>query len=163
LSVADGDERNESIYDIVEPVEGVPNFCLASHFDYGPRVGYWRIMRMLERFDVPCTVSAAGRAVERSPWLAKDAVARGHEIACHGYRWERHAEMAEAHEREVIAKTVACIRNATGSPPRGLAYKGCTVAQHDDGCSWRRAVFSTIRTPMMTICPIWWRSRGVVT
>ena len=61
LSVEDGDERNESIYEIVEPVEGVPNYCLASHFDYGPRVGYWRIMRMLERFDAVCTVSAAGR------------------------------------------------------------------------------------------------------
>src|SRR5262245_28677071 len=49
LSVADGDERNESIYEIVELVEGIPNYCLASHFDYGPRVGYWRIMRTLER------------------------------------------------------------------------------------------------------------------
>jgi peptidoglycan/xylan/chitin deacetylase (PgdA/CDA1 family) len=48
LSVADGDERNESIYEIVEAVDGVPNYCLASHFDYGPRVGYWRIMRTLE-------------------------------------------------------------------------------------------------------------------
>src|SRR5262245_60844821 len=61
LSVADGDERNESIYEIVELVEKVPNYCLASHFDYGPRVGYWRIMRTLERFAAPCTVSAAGR------------------------------------------------------------------------------------------------------
>ncbi len=77
LSLADGDERNETIYEIVEPVDGVPNYCLASHFDYGTRVGYWRIMRSLERYDTPCTVSAAGRAIERSPWLAKDAVKRG--------------------------------------------------------------------------------------
>ena len=107
LSVADGDERNESVYEIVEPVEEVPNYCLASHFSYGPRAGYWRIMRMLERFEAPCTVSAAGRAIERSPWLAKDVVDRGHEISCHSYRWERHAEMGEFHERSIIAKTVA--------------------------------------------------------
>ena len=61
LSLADGDERNESIYEIVEEVEGVPNHCLASHFDYGTRVGYWRVMRTLGRFNAPCTVSVAGR------------------------------------------------------------------------------------------------------
>jgi allantoinase len=124
LSLADGDERNESIYEIVEPVDGVPNYCLASHFDYGPRAGYWRIMRTLERFGAPCTVSAAGRAIERSPWLAKDAFERGHEVSGHSYRWERHAEMAEAHEREIIAKTVDSIRKATGVRPAGWHTKG---------------------------------------
>lgn len=124
LSVADGDERNESIYEIVEPVEEVPNYCLASHFDYGPRVGYWRIMRMLERFEALCTVSAAGRAIERSPWLAQDVVERGHEISCHSYRWERHAEMSEPHEREIIAKTVDCIQKAAGVRPVGWHTKG---------------------------------------
>jgi allantoinase len=124
LSVADGDERNESVYEIIEPVEGVPNHCLASHFDYGPRVGYWRIMRTLERFDAPCTVSAAGRAIERSPWLAADVVSRGHEIACHSYRWERHAEMEEAHERMIIDKAVYWIREAAGVRPVGWHTKG---------------------------------------
>ncbi len=124
LSLADGDERNEAIYEIVEPVDGVPNYCLASHFEYGPRVGYWRIMRTLERYQAPCTVSAAGRAVERTPWLAKDVVTRGHEISCHSYRWERHAEMSEAHEREIIARTVECIQNAAGVRPVGWHTKG---------------------------------------
>lgn len=87
LSLSDEDERNESLYEIIEPVEGIPNHCLASHFEYESRAGYWRIMRTQERFNVPCTVSAAGRAIECSPWLAKDAVERGHEVSCHSYRW----------------------------------------------------------------------------
>ena len=124
LSLADGDERNESVYEIVEPVEGVPNHCLASHFDYGTRAGYWRVMRALEEFNAPCTVSAAGRAIERSPWLAQDVIARGHEISCHSYRWERHAEMSEEHEREVIAKTVDAIQSAAGVRPVGWHTKG---------------------------------------
>lgn len=124
LSLADGDERNETVYEIIEPVEGAPNYCLSSHFDYGPRVGYWRIMRMLERFEAPCTVSAAGRAIERSPWLAKYSVERGHEISCHSYRWERHAEMQEHHEMEIIAKAVDRIQNASGVRPVGWHTKG---------------------------------------
>src|SRR5262245_13699308 len=39
LSVADGDARNESIYEIVELVEKVPNYCLASHFDWCALLG----------------------------------------------------------------------------------------------------------------------------
>ena len=41
------------------------------------------------------TINACGRAVERSPWLAREAVDQGHEISCHGWRWERHV----GHER----------------------------------------------------------------
>lgn len=124
LSLADGDERNESVYEIVEPVEGVPNPCLRSHFDYGPRAGYWRIVRLLERFGLSCTISAAGRAVERAPWLAADAAGRGHEVAAHGYRWERHAGMSEAEERRAIARTVAAIEAAAGERPLGWHTKG---------------------------------------
>lgn len=124
LSLADGDERNEAVYEIVEPVEGVPNYCLNSHFDYGPRVGYWRIMHLLNFYNIPCTLSAAGRAIERSPWIAQDAVSRGHEVAAHGYRWESHAGMSEEQERAVIAKTVSVIKNACGERPLGWHTKG---------------------------------------
>ena len=124
LSLADGDERNESVYEIIEPVEGVPNFCLNSHFDYGPRVGWWRLMECLEKYKIPCTLSAAGRAIERCPWLAQDAVQRGHEVAAHGYRWESHANMDEEHEREVIAKVVKAIDDACGERPYGWHTKG---------------------------------------
>ena len=124
MSLADGDERNESVHEIIEHVEDVPNYCLASHFDYGTRAGYWRIMRMLERFDAPCTVSACGRALERSPWLAADALDRGHEIACHSYRWERHAELPEDEERALIARAVDAIRAASGVRPIGWHTRG---------------------------------------
>jgi peptidoglycan/xylan/chitin deacetylase (PgdA/CDA1 family) len=46
-------------------------------------------------------------------------VARGHEIACHGWRWEQHATMDEADERATIARTVAALRKAAGVTPVG--------------------------------------------
>lgn len=124
LSVADGDERNETIYEIDEPVQGVPNAALASHFDYGPRVGYWRLNRILEKYGLPCSFTAAGRAIEKMPWIAKDIVARGHEIYAHGYRWEGHANMAEDEERAAIARTVKAIEDACGVKPLGWHTKG---------------------------------------
>jgi peptidoglycan/xylan/chitin deacetylase (PgdA/CDA1 family) len=119
LSVAAGDERNEGIYEAREEVVGAPDPCMLSHFEYGTRAGYWRVMEVLGRSRAPVTVSACGRAVELSPWLARDAVGRGHEVSAHGYRWERHAGMAEAEERAVIARTVHAITGAAGVRPVG--------------------------------------------
>ncbi len=119
LSLVDGDERNEAVYEVTDEVKGFPDPCRDSHFEYGTRVGYWRIMKLLDTYGAASTLNACGRAIARSPWLARDAVARGHEVACHGWRWERHAGMAEADERATIARAVAAIAAAAGTPPIG--------------------------------------------
>jgi len=119
LSLADGDERNETTHEIVEDLQGAPNLCMESHFEYGSRVGYWRIMELLARYEVPATLNTCARALERTPWVAEDALARGHEIACHGYRWEEQARMDEDAERAMIHKAVASIREVAGVRPLG--------------------------------------------
>jgi allantoinase len=119
LSLSAGDERNEKTYEVTDEVIGVPDPCMETHFEYGTRAGYWRIMAVLERFGVPATLSACGRALEVSPWLAADGVRRGHEISAHGYRWETHARMTEDAERATIARTVRAITAAAGTRPVG--------------------------------------------
>jgi peptidoglycan/xylan/chitin deacetylase (PgdA/CDA1 family) len=64
-------------------------------------------------------VSSSGRAVERLPLLAQDAVRRGHEVSAHGWRWEGHADLDESAERDRIARTVAAIKAVTGTRPVG--------------------------------------------
>jgi peptidoglycan/xylan/chitin deacetylase (PgdA/CDA1 family) len=119
LSLTAGDERNEKVYEVVDEVVGAADPCMESHFEYGARAGYLRIMEVLERFDVKLTLSACGRALEVGPWLSKDAVRRGHEIAAHGYRWESHAGFSRDREREVIERTVKAIVSAAGVRPVG--------------------------------------------
>jgi peptidoglycan/xylan/chitin deacetylase (PgdA/CDA1 family) len=119
LSIRDGDERNEGVYETVEEIRGIPDPCQDSHYEYGTRAGYRRIVEALSAAAAPVTLNACGRAIERSPWIARDAVARGHEISCHGWRWERHAGMEEATERLAIARTVEAIRAASGVAPVG--------------------------------------------
>ncbi|PYM62841.1 MAG: chitin deacetylase [Candidatus Rokuibacteriota bacterium] len=128
LSLAMGDERNEGRYEVVDEVVGAVDPCMESHFQYGTRAGYWRVMALLERFGVSATVSACARALEASPWLARDAIARGHEIACHGYRWESHAGMPEEVERAVIARSVATITRVAGVRPVGWHTRSASSA-----------------------------------
>ncbi|MEM6487370.1 MAG: chitin deacetylase, partial [Pseudomonadota bacterium] len=61
LSIADGDDRNEGVYEAAHEVVGYPDPCMESHFAYGPRAGYRRIVRALERAGVTATFSTCGR------------------------------------------------------------------------------------------------------
>lgn len=117
-SIAEGDAVNEGIYEVDHRIDA-PDPCIESHFDYGTRAGWWRIMDLLDSYGVKATVSACGRAVQRTPALAQDAIRRGHEVAAHGWRWESHAGMSEADERAAIRRTVNAIAAATGQRPVG--------------------------------------------
>lgn len=118
-AVSRGDPTNEPVYDMIDEITGQPNPTMESHFDYGTRAGYWRIIRVLESYRVPCTLNACAEALAISPWLGRDALARGHEIACHGDRWESPLGMSEDRERAWIARAVATIEEACGVRPQG--------------------------------------------
>ncbi|MBI3507803.1 MAG: polysaccharide deacetylase family protein [Proteobacteria bacterium] len=126
LAVGMGDERNEHVYEAVHRVEGARDLCMESHFEYGTRAGWPRLRALLRQYGVRATLSCNGRAIALSPWLAKEAVADGHEIAAHGWRWESHAGMDEGHERAVIAGTAAALAGAAGSPPVGWHTRSAT-------------------------------------
>lgn len=119
LALTSGDERNESVHEVREEVVGRPDPCMETHFAYGARAGMWRILDLFDAFGVKATFSSCGRAVAATPVLASEPAAREHEISAHGWRWETHAQMAEAQEREVIAATVAAIGKAAGARPLG--------------------------------------------
>lgn len=123
LALSAGDERNESRHEVNHEVVGAPDLCMESQFEYGARVGYWRIAQCLLQAGVPLTLNACARALETTPWIATDAIAHGFELCCHGWRWESHAGMAEDRERALIARCVQTFARLTGRPPVGWHTK----------------------------------------
>lgn len=127
LSITAGDERNESRYEAVEEVKNAPDPCMESHFGYGPRRGFQRIISALAAHNAKATFSTCGRAANSTPWLIQDAIAQGHEVSCHGWRWETHAGMDMEEERAIIARTYATITQITGIPPVGWHTRSATT------------------------------------
>jgi hypothetical protein len=72
-----GDGRNEGIYEVVDEIKGVQDPCMESHFEYGTRVGYWHILRLLDDFGVQATFTTCARAIEHALWMALEAIAAG--------------------------------------------------------------------------------------
>jgi peptidoglycan/xylan/chitin deacetylase (PgdA/CDA1 family) len=88
-------------------------------FEYGSRVGFWRILRAFQERGLPLTVFGCALALERNP-LAAEAIAKsGFDVCCHGWRWIRHFQLSEAEEREHIAKAVASLKTTVGARPAG--------------------------------------------
>jgi allantoinase len=118
-----GDERNEGTHEVTHEIVGARDFCMESHFEFGARVGYHRVAREFVRRSIPLTLNVCGRALEATPWVAEDAMAHGWELCCHGWRWESHAGMAEATERDWIQRCIATVERLTGRRPVGWHTK----------------------------------------
>jgi allantoinase len=85
-----------------------------SMFEYGSRVGVWRIMRILDKYDCTSTIFACAAALERNPEVAQAFVKRGYDFAGHGYRWVSHYGMTEEQIREDLRRTRESIERTTG-------------------------------------------------
>ena len=119
-SILDGDSHHETNGEVPSPVPaGQRDLFNESFFEYGSRVGVWRLLELLARYDVPSTFFSCALAFERNPEVAQEVVAQGHEVCGHGYRWEEYHLMDRNAEREAIARTVASLRETTGQRPLG--------------------------------------------
>jgi len=126
--VLHGDSASEAfLSEIVnaQPREGVRHMSMESIYEYGSRVGVWRLKKLFDTYKVPVTVFAVGMAVERYPEPVAALHAAGHEICSHGYRWIDYQYVDESTEREHMRKAIKAIEDATGERPVGW-YTGRT-------------------------------------
>jgi putative urate catabolism protein len=120
-SVLHGDAGSEQFLSELFNPASYParHLSMESIYEYGARVGVWRLLREFERRGLPLTVFGVGMALERCPEVTAAFVELGHEIACHGWRWIHYQNVDEATEREHLLRGVAAIERLTGNRPAG--------------------------------------------
>ena len=127
-SIVHGDTGSEAFLSEIIGAESLPGQrhpSMESIYEYGSRVGVWRLLKLFKQKQLPLTVFAVGMALERNPAVADMALEHGHEICSHGYRWIDYRHVSESVEREHIQKTVEIITRLTGERPLGW-YTGRT-------------------------------------
>lgn len=120
--VLHGDPASESFLSEIigaEPRSDVRHRSMESIYEYGSRVGVWRLKRLFETYQVPVTVFAVGMAVQRNPEPVQALHAAGHEICSHGFRWIDYQHVDEATERDHIHLAIEAIEAAVGERPLG--------------------------------------------
>jgi allantoinase len=121
MSVLHGDAGSEQFLSEMAnpPAFADRHLSMESIYEYGSRVGVWRILREFERRGLPLTVFGVGMALERHPEVARACVELGHEIASHGWRWISYQQVDEATERDHLQRAIEAITALTGTRPLG--------------------------------------------
>ena len=120
-SVLHGDAGSEQFLSEMfnPPAFAERHMSMESIYEYGSRVGVWRILREFEKRGLPLTVFGVAMALQRHPEAAAAFRELGHEIACHGWRWISYQGLDEATEREHMRLGIDVIRQLTGERPLG--------------------------------------------
>ena len=120
-SVLHGDAGSEQFLSELFNPPAFPDrhLSLEGVYEYGSRVGVWRLLREFEKRGLPLTVFGIGMALERCPDVTAAFQELGHEIACHGWRWINYQNIDEATEREHMTRGMEIIQRITGERPLG--------------------------------------------
>ena len=127
-AVLHGDPASEAfLSEIVgaQPLEGVRHMSMESIYEYGSRVGVWRLLELFARYEAPLTVFGVAMAMERNPAVVERLLKVGHEIASHGWRWINYQYVPLDVEREHMQRAIEVHRRLTGVRPLGW-YTGRT-------------------------------------
>jgi putative urate catabolism protein len=127
-SILHGDKASEAfLSEIVgaQALEGVRHMSMESIYEYGSRVGVWRILELFSRYEIPFTVFGVAMAMERNPAAVEALLEAGNEIASHGWRWINYQDVPESVEREHMQRAIEIHRRLTGERPLGW-YTGRT-------------------------------------
>ncbi|MGY4800586.1 allantoinase PuuE [Teichococcus aerofrigidensis] len=121
-SVQDGEGYSEHGLTEAPGIAHIPkgrDLAAEGMFEYGSRVGFWRLMRLFQERGLPMTVFGCALALERNPEAAAAIRESGFDVCCHGWRWVKHYELSEAEEREHIRRAVASLERTVGHRPDG--------------------------------------------
>jgi peptidoglycan/xylan/chitin deacetylase (PgdA/CDA1 family) len=103
------------------PMPDIPNW--AWH-EYGNRVGFWRLLEVLDRLDIKAVLALNGSCIASYAPIAEAARERGWEFLGHGFV-QKNMQKVE-NEREAIRRTAEAIAGFTGKRPRGWLGPGLT-------------------------------------
>lgn len=121
---------NVEFYEYLPPRDGVRNpWPRSPHPDvqgyaereYGNRVGFWRMLPVLDRHDVRCTVSLNFAVLDHFPEIGEAMIGREWELMSHGiYNTRYLTTLSEDEEREFYRDNVESCLRATGRPLKGM-------------------------------------------
>ena len=112
---------------VISPPQGqpmTPDHPNWSWHEYGMRVGFWRIKRMLDDLGIRPTVTLNAKVCEDYPEVAGACLESGWEFNAHSYEQLPMHKLDD--ERSVIEHSLTVIENFTGSKPKGWFGPGLT-------------------------------------
>jgi peptidoglycan/xylan/chitin deacetylase (PgdA/CDA1 family) len=98
-----------------------PDVQQYSYRDYGNRVGFWRMLEVLDKHNIRCCVSLNMAVLEHYPEIKDAMVERNWDFMSHGIYNTRYLNpMSEEQEREFYVDCIETLRRETGKQLKGM-------------------------------------------
>ena len=100
------------------PYPDVRNY---SHRDYGNREGFWRLLEVLDKYQVRCTASLNLAVLDHFPEIEEAMVQRDWDFMSHGVYNTRYLyACSEEEERQFYRDSIETLRRHTGKELKGM-------------------------------------------
>jgi allantoinase len=111
-----GDPTSETFLSELITTQAYENrhMSMESIYEFGSRVGVWRILREFDQRELPLTVFGVVMALERYPELLTHFMDRDYEIANHGLRWIHYQNLPISVERRHVSLATHILKDMTG-------------------------------------------------
>src|SRR5437867_13223290 len=112
---------------VISPPQGqplLPDIPNWSWHEYGMRVGFWRIKKLLQRLGVSPTVTLNAKVCETYPQVVDACVECGWELNAHSYDQVPMHKLED--QRATIRRSIELIEKFPGTRPRGWFGPGLT-------------------------------------
>jgi len=123
------------------------DLAIESIYEYGSRVGFWRIAKLLDNYKLPHTFFVCALTLLQNKEICEHIKYSSNDICCHGYKWEEHYKLNKITEKKQIKKAYDLILIKVG-----------TVGMHQakilENCLFKMGIFYMIVTHIMMICLI---------
>lgn len=99
-----------------------PNIPVNVRRDYGSRVGFWRMLKVIDRYKIRCTVNINLAVLDHFPEERDAMIERNWDFCCHGMYNTRAAPkgLTVEEQRAFVQDSIALVKRATGKQLKGF-------------------------------------------
>ena len=131
--ILNGDKYSETFLSEIigaKPIKG-RHISMESIYEYGSRIGFWRLDKLFKEKKIPVTIFGVGLALKNNPEVCEAIKKGNYEIAAHGYRWIDYQDVKKSIEKKHMQQAVKTIKEIFGSRPLGWYTGRCSPNTRD--------------------------------
>ena len=120
-SILHGDKSSEIFLSEIIGAKAIKgrHINMESLYEYGSRVGFWRLTKVFEKHNIPHTFFVCALTLLQNKEICTYIKNSPNDICCHGYRWEEHYKLKKNQEEKNIKKAFDLILKLTNKRARG--------------------------------------------
>ena len=131
--VLNGDKNSEVFLSEIigaQPIKG-RHMNMESLYEYGSRVGFWRLHNLFQEKKIPITIFGVGMALEKNPEICKAIIEADYEVASHGWRWIDYQNIKKSEEKKHMQLAIKAHTKIFGKRPDGWYTGRCSPNTRD--------------------------------